>query len=365
MPESRIACILTLCFLSLSMCGPQTSAQEIKSVVTGYGTTGYDTQIEDSLQHNFSASFTPVGLFKTGEDFLFEGELDIELDGTSTRTTLEHAQIHYLGLERVQVTAGKFHVPFGLWKHQFWINKMPSPPLLYGHAHGGVAHEALLPIFLDVGVKGMGKVSIGSWGMLGAALWASQGPAQPAEAHDDTHDGDGGHGHEVESSDIPQVAYGVNYADNNRNKMVGGRLRLMSARNFMIAVAGFSAKYDADDRLRISGANVSIKWQPGLYDLRGEGILLQQDVHHHSEVESVRRGGYYVQGTRRVGAYEPVVRWSHLPVSEGLHGHAQARKRQVAVGLNYWFSPSVPVKIAYEWGLDGSDSVRVQWAFGF
>lgn len=339
-------------------------AQEAHFVLTGYGTTGYEARITDSLRHNFSASFSPVTLFQMGEDMLFEGELDFEFDGTSTTTNLEHAQVHYLGFERVQMTAGKFHLPFGIWMHPNWINKMPDPPLLYGHAHGGVAEEALLPILFDVGVMAKGKQRISETWVVGGALWVSQGPALVSEEHDDHahEEHDGGHAASVE---VPEVGYGVNYVDNNANKMVGARLRFMNRWNFMVDLAGFHAKYDAENRLGINGANLSVKWQRGRLDVRGEGILLRQEFWHGQSVEGVNRGGYYLQVTRRMGAYEPVIRWSHLPTSRVEGEHVQAARRQLAVGLNYWITPSIPLKVAYQRAWDGPDGVLVQWAFGF
>lgn len=354
---------LALFIAAFALWGPRTVAQDVNFVLTGYGTTGYEATLADSLRHDFTASFTPVTLFKMGENVLFESEIDFGLHDGTTTTTLEHAQIHYLGWNRVQLTAGKFHLPFGLWKHPSWINKMPDPPLLYGHAHGGVAEAALLPILFDVGLKGMGKLPVSDRWALGITAWVSQGPKHSS----------GGHGHGGEESsessheavEVPAVGYGITYADNNENKMVGSRLQLMNRRNFMIGFAGFYALYDAEGELGVTGANLSIKWQPGPFDLRGEAILLQQDIVHHSTVETAQKGGYYVQLTRRIGGYEPVVRWSHLPSSRLEGGSVQAERRELALGVNYWITPSIPVKAAYQWALDGADGVRVQWVFGF
>lgn len=369
MTDFRIPYVFAVLLFAASLGGPRALAQDVNFVLTGYGTTGYEVRVADSLAHDFSASFTPVTLFKMGENVLFESETDLGLHDGSTSITLEHAQVHYLGWNRVQLTAGKFHLPFGLWMHPTWINKMPDPPLLYGHAHGGVAEKALLPILFDVGAKAMGKIPIGSRWALGISGWVSQGPTLVSGGHEAEHGH--GEGHEAASGEehapleIPQVGYGTNYADNNANKMMGGRLRLMNRRNLMVHLAGFYATYDAAGRLGITGANLSVKWQPAPFDLRGEGILLWQEFSHHTAAETARKGGYYLQLTRRFGAYEPVVRWSHLPATHLEETRVQAERRRLAVGLNYWITPSIPVKAAYQWALDGPNGVRLQWAFGF
>lgn len=367
MDSLRTLSVLLALVTASALIGPRAEAQPINFVLTGYGTTGYEARLADSSTHNFGASVSPVGLFKMGDDVLFESELDVGLHDGTTSLTLEHAQMHYLGWNRVQVTAGKFHLPFGIWMHPTWINKMPDPPLVYGHAHSGVAEEALLPILFDVGAKAMTRLSLGAGWSVSPAIWVSQGPRLVEESGE-------GHGHaaapetpvdEEHHLEIPRIGYGTNYSDNNENKMVGGRLRVMNRRNLTVGLAAFYARYDAAGELGITGTNLSLKWQPGRYDLRGEGILLWQDVAHHEGTATAQKGGYYLQLTRRVRAYEPVVRWSHLPASV-LEGTAvQSKRRQLALGLNYWVTPSIPLKASYQWALDGPDGVRLQWAFGF
>src|SRR5680860_89684 len=129
-------------------------------VLTGYGSTQYVTSIGDGLaldelDNNFGVSVSPVLLFQMGDDILFESELEFGLSGEQTTTTLEYAQVNYLVLERFVITAGKFLMHFGVFSerlHPSWINKMANAPILYGHAHGGVADESLLPMLADAGV---------------------------------------------------------------------------------------------------------------------------------------------------------------------------------------------------------------------
>lgn len=341
-------------------------------LLTGYATVEYETRVASPHAHDFGALFSPVTLFQVGPNILAESELDLELEAGATQIALEHAQLHYLG-DRFQVTAGRFHLPLGLWMHQDWINRLPTPPLLYGHAHGGVAERALMPIPYDVGLMGKSKTSLGSgWSLLGR-IWLTQGPRTAADsdghdhggsAHDSTQNGQNENGHHVE---IPRIAYGTNYADNNANKMVGGRLTLMSRRSARFHVAGWHATYDGTGALATQAGNASLLLQPGPWDLRAEGILIRQEVTHHDEEPTVTKGGYYVQTARRFGALEPVLRWSHLPRSTAFEGQVIAeRQRQLTVGLTYWLRPSIPLKLAYQHELDHhSDGVFLSWTVGF
>lgn len=347
-------------------------------LLTGYATIDYETALTEEFANNFGAIFTPVTLFQVGPSFLFEGEMDLELEEGTTNLTLEHAQVHYLA-DRFQVTAGQFHVPLGLWMHQNWVNHMPSPPLLYGHAHGGVAEDALMPIPFDLGVMGKTKTALGGgWSLLGR-LWVTHGPR--------TASGEGGHGHGSEQADgtdgsdghaetgdghddgepleIPAIAYGINHHDNNANKMVGGRVTLMSRRSIRVQMAGWHATYDETGELGTQAGNVSVLLQPGSWDLRGEAVLIRQEIRGHEGKASFTKGGYYLQASHRFGPFEPVVRWAHLPEARFETRTVAHSRRQLAVGLNYWFRPSVPLKIAYEWELDRTDRLLLAWTIGF
>lgn len=342
-------------------------------LLTGYATIDYETTLTEEFGNNFGALFTPVTLFRVGPSFLFEGEMDLELDEGTTNLALEHAQIHYLA-DRFQVTAGQFHVPLGLWMHQNWVNHMPSPPLLYGHAHDGVAEGALMPIPFDLGVMGKTKASLGDgWSLLGR-LWVTQGPRTAAGGvghghgpeHEEDHHESGGHEHEHEESlQIPTIAYGINHHDNNAGKMIGGRMTLMSRRSARIHLAGWHAAYDETGDLGTQAGNVSLLLQPGSWDVRGEAVLIRQEIHGHEGEESFTKGSYYLQASRRFGPFEPVVRWAHLPEARfGTQAVAHSR-RQLAVGLNYWFRPSLPLKLAYELELDRADRLLLALTIGF
>lgn len=338
----------------------------VRAVLTGYGAAGYGAHFDDDGENNFSASFTPVGLFQIGDDFLYEAEFELGLEGTSTFVVLEHAQVHYLGFERIQLTAGKFHVPFGVWMHANWINKMPTTTLIYGDAHGGIAEDALFPVLFDVGILGRGRVPLGGMWSLGVEAMITQGPALAGtNGHDDGHGGPqdeptGGH-----ADLLPAIAYGTNYSDNNANKTLGLRLRLMHMLAWTFDVAAFHGAYDDEGELSVSAGNVSAKWQPGFVDLRGEVVLLRQQFLHHGSEEATTYGGYYLQASRRLDAWEPVVRWGHLLEDEIGGEVVRGERRRVSLGLNYWFAPSIPVKAAYLWELDGPDGIFVEWALGF
>lgn len=354
-------------------------------LISGYATVNNSSTVEDDTRNDFSASVSPILLFNLGPDLLFEGELEFELEDGGTETALEYAQIDYLGFERVQLVAGKFLLPFGVFGerlHPSWINKLPSMPLLYGHAHGGVAEGVLTPILSDVGFMARVSQPIGERSSLDLSLYVTQGPRE-ASAEGDEGDDDG-HAHSVapspvragaaaanddvpfeHASDIPGIAFGTNFSDNNDNKMLGARAGLVSGGSFELYVSAFHAMYNAEDYLDLVGTNISAEFRTGAFELRGEGAILWQEFELEDEFPTLRSPAYYLQASRRIGDFEPIVRWSHLMDAKVEGEVAREERRQLAFGLDYWLEPSVPIKLAYELDLDGSDRLLLQWAYGF
>lgn len=352
------------------------------AVLTGNGTVSYGSVFGDGtsdFRHDFGTTLAPILLYDMPGDLLFEAHLSYELEGGETSTTLEYAQVDYLGFENVQLTAGRFLLPFGLFGERYhtpWINKLPSMPLLYGHAHGGVPGRALLPVLSDVGVMGRFTGSIsGSWTVNGS-LWVSQGPSRVAPEGDGgghahallprarANGGDGGHGAGGEV-DVPSVAFGTNFSDNNDNKMIGARLGLVRGGAFEAYVSGFHALYDEDGFLDYFGSNLALAWRPGRFEVRGAGVLLWQEFQHEEAVETVQKPGYYLQVSRRLGAFEPVARWSHLLEADVGGAVARPDDQRLVAGLNYWLSESSVLKPAVEINPDGNEELVLQMAVGF
>ena len=355
--------------VSLALITAQPVAAQNRSifVLAGYGSAGYEAAISSEFPNDFTVSVSPVILYTMGRDIVFETELEFGLSGTQTTTALEYAQIDYLGFENVQVIAGKFLVPFGVFGerlHPTWINKLPTAPVLFGHAHQGVAESGLLPIMSDAGVMMRWAQPLGSGIQLDFSGYVTQGP-RLAAAEEGEHAGDEHDPTEPDDDHAPPVAFGVSFDDNNRDKMVGARLGLVKGPAFEVYLSGFRANYDEDGTLDYRGGAFSVEWRRGPLEFRGEAVTTRQEFVVDSEVESLKRAGYYAQVSRRMGSWEPVIRWGQLSdgtvASEAtIDGHYE-----LAVGLNFWLEPTIPVKVAWEFHQDRDDRVYVQWAYGF
>ena len=340
-------------------------------VLTGYGSATYQATLNNEFANNFTASISPIFLYNMGGDVLFEAELEFGLSGEATTTTLEYAQIDYLGFERVIITAGKFMIPFGIFGdrlHPSWINKLPTPPLLFGHGHGGVAEGSLLPLLSDAGVMARFAQPLQSGWSLNLSLYATQGPTLV----DETAGGEDGHGDEHGAGEdgpasigAPAVGFGIAFDDNNKNKMIGGRLGLVKGPNFEVNFSAFNAMYDEGNYQSYNAHAVSLQWRLRSVEFKGEYVHLMQEFQSDQTFPTLITSGYYVQLARRIGRWEPVVRWSQL-LDGTIDSEAVLPGKEIlALGLDYWIDATIPVKLAYEVRLDADDSLLLQWAFGF
>lgn len=369
---SRSLAVAVLAAAAATALSRPARAQDLKAALVGYGTFGYDAVFTDQGDNptNFSARLSPILLFQANKDVLFESEAELELEDGATNLDLEYAQVEYQGFDRVQFVAGKFLLPFGEFGerlHPTWVNKLPSMPVVIGHGEEGVAEHSVIPVLSDVGAMiRIAQPLQGDW-KLGVSAWVSQGPQIAEETPDEAAAGGLAPAQEEAGPEIPDIAYGVAFTDNNTNKMVGGRLGFIDGGVFEAYASGFYAKIDPDNALALTGFDFSGAFRRGPLELRAESVLLRQDFIDAEavEVKTLDRSGFYLQASRRFGKVEPVVRWGKILDATVDGDTVQDGRDQVAVGLDYWIAPSIPVKVAYHFNDPGDDQLSFQWAFGF
>lgn len=373
-------------------------------LVTGYGSAGFRaTLAEGATPNNFKASLAPVFLWQISDQFLFEGELEFELEEGVTETELEYAQIDYSLTNNVKLVAGKFLLPFNVFTermHPTWINSFVSPPPVYGGHHGGAGPaDPLLPVLSDVGVQARGTFNLGRFGYLTASGFVTQGPGVEAEEEEEegghaasfrgrpgswgselshraatspSASSEEGHGSEEDHGPhVPEVVLGSNFDDNNEDKMVGGRLGGGIAPYFEVNVSAMTGEYDDAGDLRLTAYGAHLEGRYAGFVLHGEWIRTEQQVREEEtgEVETLGRDGYWAQLSYRHQKWEPEVRWGQLFEGD-LHGETVVDDgEQLALGLAYWLEPSLGLKAEYLINYEDADvdnnRLALQWAFGF
>lgn len=363
------------------------------SLLTGYGAAGYSTVFEEESQPNdFSALIAPVMLFQISDRFLFESELEFELEEGVTRARLEYAQVDLSLTNNLTLVGGKFLLPFLAFTeryHPTWINPFVSMPPVYGGHHGGTGPtQALLPVLSDVGAQLRGSFPIGRFGFLTASVFVSQGPrTERGHAEEEGH-GDGEEDHHGSGAasvplngedghhgtDSPRsIVHGTTFTDNNQDKMIGGRVGFGLAPYFEVDLSGMTGAYDAAGDRRFSALGAHLEGRYESLTLHSELMWTLQEVRHEAEREgddTLARTGYWLQASYRQGKWEPLVRWSQ--VFDGGLGDETLFPggRQLAVGLDYWIEPSLFVKAEYLVNFEDGSEVKnnrlaLQLAFGF
>lgn len=334
-------------------------------VLTGYGTAGYKAMLGGASANNFSSGISTILLYSSG-DFLFESEIEYELEEVATETELEYAQVDYEGFDHAQIVAGKFLLPFGIFGerlHPTWINKLPAMTPLFGEAHEGVPFNSLFPVLSDLGamVRWSAPVGNGTWQVNGSA-YVTQGPSLADE------DAAGESAEEPGYIDVPapQLAWGVTFSDGNKDKMLGGRFGVVNGGAFEAYVSALRARYDEENSMDVWATALSLEWRRNGFQLLTEGTLLAQDFQDEAgDFKTQHRKAFYTELSNRVGSLEPVVRFGYIADATVDGQTASGHQRTVAAGLDYWFGPTTPLKVALVFPEGLKTRLAIQWAFGF
>lgn len=302
-------------------------------VISGYGTVGYQYGTQGENENAFTASINPILLFQFLDRILFEIELEFELEEGITETGLEYAQVDFLLNDNLTLVGGKFLVPFGIFGtrlHPTWINKFPTSPPLYGHDVANAGAPPLMPVIADIGFMVRAMLRPGPF-HLNLNGYISQG----ASAEDPTEE-------------IPELVFQGSSSDNNTSKMVGGRIDFALPPWVEVNVSYLNGDYDDNNLLDLTGWNIGGEFRRGSFEFRGEYMQIRQEIEQLSGFPTLRRHGFYAQGSYRIGSWEPVVRWTQL-FDDKLDGALQSKGVwQAGFALDYWFAPSIVFMAGFE-----------------
>jgi hypothetical protein len=334
-------------------------------LIAGYGAAGFTAQHgHDSF---FTASFNPIFLWKISDRLLFEGELELELEGGETSTKLEMAQASYILNDYMTIGVGKFLNPTNYFverQHMAWVNKLPDKPLA---VYDGLTPETL------VGAQIRGAIPIGST-VLEYSLFAANAPHLITEGDPttvgmfdyDNFDNTDGHiafGGHVGFLPIPQIeiGYGIEHST------VGPRNQSV---NMNIQSVDLNVVDDSDMLKGVVNLRAQWIWSSvGAFTYDADGSQGFGPLDYNN-----KRDGGYVQLSYRPSHVdhfckdlEPVVRFDYLNQSDAPEGYKEHRW---TAGLNYWLTPSTVLKLAYEWdkkgnGLTSENAFMLQVATGF
>ncbi len=365
---------------------------ESKLFLSGYGAAGFENK--DGEPSTFNALFAPIFHYQLGDNLHFVVEPEFSLEDDESNVELEIGEVHLFINDYLTLGAGKFMLPFNTFSerlHPTWINKMSDPPIIYGHGghgeHGG-SSGGIVPVLNDLGfqVRGGAPLPIADGAKINYAFYVVNGPRaiiedeldENGDDDGDEHDEDGdehadelilakSEGDEIGAGSVDLV-FGSNFDDINDNKTIGGRIGILPVWNLEIGTSFMYGEADDDIDFYLLGFDGSFQYK-GL-QLLGEFIRKENDLPGGGDEDVY---GYYAQASYRlsgisvgnplmsrlINGLEPIVRIGQIFQDD------EEDIDQIAIGLDFWYLPSVPFKVAYQFNDGVPDSFSLQWAFGF
>lgn len=340
-----------------------------KMIIVGYGTAGFTGKKsgDGAMKPLYSASFNPLMIWKLSDQLLFEGEVELQMEGTATTVNLEVAQSSYILNDYMTFGAGKFLNPMNFFverQHMNWVNKMVDKPLA---VYDGLLMES------DVGTQLRGVLPLSTM-KLEYAVFAVNAPMLITE--DSTALGS------FEYNDFDNV---------NGNIAFGGHVGFIPHHQVEIGYglqtsevtgpgSSIRALMQSADFNYVEDAEAIL----GNLSLRGQWVWSQVDKLTYDADKALRfgpvnfdnyRNGGYAQLAYRpskikvpiLADIEPVVRWDALYQKKIPGGHDETR---FAFGLNYWIKSNVVLKGTYEFddtgsGAGKSNLLMAQFISGF
>ncbi len=342
-------------------------------LVTGYGATTFEK--EEGRNSLFETSFNPIFLWKPSEKFLFEGELEFEVEEEGNEIGMEFGQIWYLPSDYITFGFGKFLSPNNMFMerlHPAWINKLPDMPM-------GLSDHGPVPLLAStqIGAQVRGAFPVGS-GRIGYAFYISHGPTlvaeedtlseptsalnkagYPAVAEEGTEEEEEEEGVPVGFLDFSNVP------ENNSDKAIGGRITFLPVPQLEIGYGFETAKVGtpgtefADIRSLNNVVDFTyvndIDPLKGQVDIRGQWVWLHIDRADEPPLnyDNTSNGGFAQIAYMPSNVDNPffknlefVFRFDRLDLPDGAEFNPKLTR--YSFGLNYWFTPSSVLKIAYE-----------------
>jgi hypothetical protein len=239
---------------------------------------------------------------------------------------------------------------------------MATTPPIFGHHGTGFGADPLLSIPSDVGLMARGALQAGRW-QIGLNGYITNGfrAEEHGAAEEVTVEGEHA---------IPELVLPGSSEDVTNNKMFGGRMDIALPPFAELNLSAFNGKYDENDELSLDGFGVAGEVRHAGLEFRTEYLQTTQDFEGDDGIFERIRSGLYAQLAYRIADWEPVVRYARLFDDEVEGESLDNGASQLAVGLDYWLSPSAAVMASYEFDQEDGPSIdndrfSIHMAFGF
>ena len=380
MKKSLLA-IALLMFMGTGLFAQSYPPSKTQFMVRGYGHTGLNflNNGGDKESTFVGAAFSPIFLFKYSNRFIFESELEFELENNQLNIGLEYVDMMYVINNYMTVRAGKFLLPFGTFMerlHPSWINRFSNKPLGFGH--DGIAPSS------GIGIELRGAFPVGA-STLNYSVYVTNGPRLKTG---------------IDEPEEAGMLLFQNFEDNNLNKAFGSRIGFLPFSNSMLEVglSGYYAGNVGDQNSQYHGVDAFL-WAGDLSFVKQitplRGVLDIKAQYNHSSVGDASyinpedslsgpytfsniSSAYYAQigyrasmsGSPFLKNVEVVSRYSRLQKPTG--SLWEGKDTEISFGVNYWLSWRSVLKFNYHYTTKEGDSsgqtysraFYIHWAIG-
>ena len=328
--------------------------------------------IADSGSVNFGdVSFKPIFLWHLSDRLFIEAETEIATGPEGVELVLEYVNMCYFVNDYVAIHAGRFLPKFGAYRGRLgesFINRYGNNPVGFGD--GGIGP------MIETGVGLQGGVPLGS-AKMNYDFWVSNGPNLIDGSADPDNAG--------------QFDYEA-YADNNKDKAIGGRVGLLPFSNSSLEL-GFSfenaaktgAAHSALENTGVLMTAFDLEYFKAISPLKSTiriiGEYKNQKVDNVNYVNSdsttytfdnnssAMYGSFSIRPTASQNKifrnFELGFRYSAFDRPKGAHWGSENQLTQTAVALDYWLRWNSLVKFTWAKNSDSDNVYIVQFVYGF
>jgi hypothetical protein len=297
--------------------------------------------------------FAPYFLLQLNEQFLLAANVDISNSGVS----VGEAQINWIVSDWMTVVLGRFLTPYGFFNERLnheWINRLPDEPLMFHQVAPLSSTDGLMLRGSQYVCCSPVKIEYMLYGGNGLTATApASGPTFPSYSS---------------AVDLTNITGGP---DETSLQSLGGRIGFWIPKwGVMGGISGYcNGRYSpvsSDPSDQFCLWDIDLSYRKGNWDLRFEYANNYQQATSYIG-NNIRREGFYLQAAYRpyhlehciLKNLEVAVRYSKVwfhgidptlvdPTAFGDPLDVPVNRDQWTVGLNYYFYPSMALRLAYE-----------------
>jgi len=163
------------------------------------------------------------------------------------------------------------------------------------------------------------------------------------------------------------LSSGLQFADSNTSKSLGGRLRLFMDQGFEVSYSHYRGKYDEVEERNLIFHGGNIDWQNESFRILAEYIKTVME--NPSDFQGGEAEGYFILASLNIGRLSPVGSFQKVKYNDPFHGSGflspygagngiDLEQKRWGLGLIYRVLENVSIKMEYDFNSDMKDETK-------